>query len=64
MKYLKIINEILICIALLLCIFLFISQFRIKEDLNGDGVVDSADLLYLRQYLIKQNERNCYGKNK
>lgn len=43
MKYLKIINEILICIALLLCIFLFISQFRIKEDLNGDGVVDSAD---------------------
>lgn len=64
MKYLKIINEILICIALLLCIFLFISQFRIKEDLNGDGVVDSADLLYLRQYLIKQNERSIYAKEK
>ncbi len=64
MKCLKIINEILICIVLLLCIFLFVSQFKIKEDLNGDGSVDSADMLYLRQYLIKQNERNCYEKRK
>lgn len=64
MKKLKIINEILLSIALVMLIFSLVKNNlnkEIKEDLNKDGVVDSADLLYLRKYLIRQGECNCNG---
>lgn len=64
MKNLKIINEVLLSVALVILIFSLIKinlNRVIKEDLNRDGVVNSADLLYLRNYLIKQGECNCNG---
>lgn len=60
MKYLKIINEILICIAICLCIFLMLAVYKdskqMKYDLNNDHVVNSADLLYLRKYLLESED--------
>lgn len=41
-----------------MCIFcMFKLLFQNKYDLNHDGEVNSVDLLYLRKYLISQNER-------
>ena len=56
MKLLKITNEILLCIVLIMCIFCMSKDlFKNRYDLNNDGQVDSADLLKIRQYLIGQN---------
>lgn len=55
MKKIKILNEILTCIALLMCIFcMFKSLLQNRYDLNNDGKVDSADMYCLRQYLIQK----------
>lgn len=59
MKYLKIINEVMICIVLVLCIFSLIKINFSKEnhyDLNNDGQVDSLDMLILRRYIIESHK--------
>lgn len=58
MKYLKMINDILICIILLLSILLLIKiNFNRGNhyDLNNDGQVDSLDMLILRKYIIENH---------
>lgn len=60
MKHLKKINDILMCIVLLLCIFSFIKINFSKEnhyDLNSDNQVDSLDMLILRKYIIENHEK-------
>ena len=58
MKYLKMINDILICIILLLSILLLIKiNFNRGNhyDLNNDGQVDSLDMFILRKYIIENH---------
>lgn len=57
MKFLKLINEILMSIVLIVLIFSLIRfnfQKRINEDVNGDGKVNALDLLYVQKYIIEQ----------
>ena len=59
MRHLKIINDILMCIVLILCIFSLIKINFSKEnhyDLNNDGQVDSLDMLILRRYIIESHK--------
>ncbi len=57
MKYLKLINEILMSIVLIILIFT-LAKFnlfrRVHEDVNGDGKVNALDLLYVQKYIIEQ----------
>ena len=49
----KLVNEMLKCIVLILCIFCLIKYLYIpREDVNRDGNVDSRDLLQVKQYLL------------
>ena len=59
MKYLKKINEAMMCIVLVLFIFLLIKINFSKEnhyDLNNDGQVDRLDKLILRKYIIENQD--------
>lgn len=60
MKLLEKINQVLICIVLCLFIIAMITilskQGRIKYDLNGDGQVNSGDMVCLRKYILGQVE--------
>lgn len=59
MKYLKLINDILMCVVLTLCIFSLIKINFSKDnryDLNNDNQVDSLDMLILRKYILENNE--------
>ncbi len=49
----KKINTFLLILIIILEIFLICQNLQKREDLNNDGVVNSADLLYLRKYLIE-----------
>ena len=60
MKHLKKINDILMCIVLVLCIFSLIKINFSREnhyDLNSDNQVDSLDMLILRKYIIENHEK-------
>ena len=59
MKYLKTINEVMMCIVLILCIFSLIKINFSREkhyDLNSDNQVDSLDMLILRRYIIENHD--------
>lgn len=50
------INTVLLILLIILNIFLIYQNSINQEDLNHDGKVNSADLLYLRRYLIIEME--------
>lgn len=59
MKKIKIVNEIMLSVVLILSIFSLIKINFSKEnhyDLNNDGQVDSLDMLILRKYIIGRHE--------
>ena len=59
MKKIKIVNELMLSVVLILSIFSLIKINLSKEnhyDLNNDGQVDSLDMLILRKYIIGRHE--------
>ena len=59
MKKIKIVNEIMLSVILILSIFSLIKiNFNRGNhyDLNNDGQVDSLDMLILRKYIIESHE--------
>ena len=58
MKKIKIVNEIMLSVVLMLSIFSLIKINFSKNnryDLNNDGQVDSLDMLILRKYIIENH---------
>lgn len=58
MKKIKIVNELMLSVVLILSIFSLIKINFSKEnhyDLNNDGQVDSLDMLILRKYIIENH---------
>ena len=51
----KIIDFLIIVTLVLIAVTLININYNLKqEDLNHDGVVNSADLLYLKKYLLQE----------
>ena len=60
MKKIRVINEIMLSIILILSIFSLIKINFSREnhyDLNNDNQVDSLDMLILRKYIV-ENHKN------
>ena len=58
MKKIKIVNEIMLSVVLMLSIFSLIKINFSKNnryDLNNDNQVDSLDMLILRKYIIENH---------
>lgn len=49
--------QLLILLVLILIYITIVKMNYCREDLNRDGVVNSADLLYLRKYIIEMREK-------
>lgn len=59
MKKIKVVNEIMLSVVLVLCIFSLIKINFSREnhyDLNSDNQVDSLDMLILRKYIIENHD--------
>lgn len=59
MKKIKVVNEIMLSVVLILSIFSLIKINFSKNnhyDLNNDGQVDSLDMLILRKYIIENHD--------
>lgn len=59
MKKIKVVNEIMLSVVLILSIFSLIKINFSKNnhyDLNNDGQVDSLDMLILQKYIIGRHE--------
>lgn len=59
MKKIKVVNEIMLSLVLILGIFLLIKINFSREnhyDLNSDNQVDSLDMLILRRYIIESHK--------